>query len=57
MEFWKVFRDSDTGRELCAYSVRGTFDGEEESTKALLSFECSIPVEQIAVMIEKRRTT
>lgn len=54
MEFWKVFRDSDTGRELCAYSVRGTFDGEEESTKALLSFEYSIPVEQIAVMIEKR---
>lgn len=54
MEFWKVFRDSDTGRELCAYSVCGTFDGEEESTKGLSSFEYSIPVEQIAVMIEKR---
>ena len=30
-ELWKVFKDSKTGKELCAYTIRGTFDGEEPS--------------------------
>ena len=28
-ELWKVFKDSKTGKELFAYTLRGTFEGEE----------------------------
>lgn len=31
-EEWIVFTDQHTGRELCAYTVRGTFPGELEAT-------------------------
>lgn len=53
-ELWKVFRDSKTGAELCAYTLRGTFDGEEQATKELLAHNKGIPAERIEVKIEKR---
>ena len=28
-EHYLVFRDRETGRELLAYTIRGTFDGED----------------------------
>ncbi len=54
MEEWAIFTDRETGRELCAYTIRGTFPGEKEDTKQLLSFKKGIPVEQIETHIEKR---
>lgn len=52
MENWKVFRIN--GKEKCAYTIRGTFDGEEEATKELLAAENGCAVEDIAVSIERR---
>lgn len=51
---WKVFYNSETGAELCAYTIRGTFDGEEDDTRALLAHEKGIPAEQIKTRIESR---
>ena len=51
---WVIFTDRETGRELCAYTVYGTFPGELEGTKQLLSFKKGIPIEQIETRIEKR---
>lgn len=53
-EQWKVFYNSETGAELCAYTIRGTFDGEEDDTRALLAHEKGIPAEQIKTRIENR---
>lgn len=53
-EQWKVFYNSETGAELCAYTIRGTFDGEEQATRELLAFEKGIPAEQIKTRIESR---
>ena len=53
-ELWKVFYDSKTGEELGAYTLRGTFDGEEDSTRELLTFEKGIPAGQIQTKIERR---
>ena len=53
-EQWKVFYNSETGAELCAYTIRGTFDGEEDDTRALLAHEKGIPAEQIKTRIESR---
>lgn len=53
-ELWKVFRDKRTGAELGAYTLRGTFDGEEQSTKELLAHDKGIPAERIEVKIEGR---
>lgn len=55
MEKWKVFVNKDTGRELCAYTIRGTFPGEEAATIEQLAFENGIEPEQIAVRIENRK--
>lgn len=33
MEEWVIFTDRETGRQLCAYTIRGTFPGEKEDTK------------------------
>lgn len=52
MKNWKVFRLN--GKELCAYTMYGTFDGEEEATKELLAAENGCAVEDIAVSIERR---
>lgn len=54
-EQWLVFRDRETGRELCAYTIRGTFPGERRATIELLAAEKGIPEEQIETAIETRR--
>lgn len=56
MEKWKVFRDKNTGRELCAYTIRGTFPGEEAATIEQLSHEEGITPDQISVTIENRKS-
>ena len=40
MEKYKVFYYN--GKELCAYTLRGTFESEEEATKELLAKENGI---------------
>ena len=52
-EQWLVFRHE--GREICAYTLRGTFPGEREETIKLLAHEKGIPAEEITVTIENRR--
>ena len=52
MEKWKVFYYE--GKELGAYTVDGTFEGEEEATKELLAGENMIDVKDIKVVIEER---
>ena len=52
MEKYKVFYYE--GKELCAYTLYGTFEGEEEATKELLASENDIAVEDIEVVIEER---
>ena len=48
---WVVFRDQN-GKELCAYTVKGTFRGELAATKELLASERGIPAEDISVTVE-----
>ncbi len=55
-ELWKVFYDSKTGEELGAYTIRGTFDGEEQATRELLAYEKGIPADQIQTKIERRKS-
>lgn len=52
MEKWKVFYYN--GKELCAYTLYGTFDGEEQATKELLASENGISINDIMVKIETR---
>lgn len=52
MEKWKVFYYGE--KELGGYTLRGTFEGEEEATKELLASENKIAVEDIKVVIEER---
>lgn len=54
MELWKVFKDGATGRELWAYSMDGSFEGEEENTRLMLAYEHEIDARQIVVTIEER---
>lgn len=54
-EKWLVFRDRETGRELCAYTIRGTFPGERQATIELLAAEKGIPEERIETATETRR--
>ena len=53
-EQWLVFTDRETGRELAAYTVRGTFPGERAETINLLAAENGIPAEQIETVTETR---
>ncbi len=53
-ESWMIFRDKETGKELCAYTIRSTFSGEREATAKQLAYENKIPVEQIEISIEAR---
>ena len=55
-EQWLVFRDRETGRELGAYTIRGTFAGEKDATIGLLAFENGIEPERITATIENRRS-
>lgn len=54
MEEWAVFRNKETGQELAAFTIRGTFPGEAEATRDLLAAEHGLPPEQITVTIEDR---
>jgi len=56
MEQWAVFRDKETGQELAAYTIRGTFAGEAEATADLLAAENGLAPEQIIVTIENRKS-
>ena len=53
-EDWKVFKEKATGRELCAYTIRGTFPGEEEATAEHLAHENGLKLDQIEIIIERR---
>lgn len=53
-EQWLVFKSKLTGEELCAYTLRGTFEGELDATKKLLAGENGIPIEDISVSAEWR---
>ena len=53
-EQWIVFKDKETGEELCSYTVRGTFEGEQESTIELLAYERKIPKERIETEIRNK---
>lgn len=54
MKDWIVFRTKE-GKELAAYTVNGTFVGEEKDTIDLLASEHGIPAEEISINIERRR--
>ena len=41
-------------KELAAYTIRGTFEGELEATTELLAYENGIPTEAICVIKEYR---
>ena len=43
------------GRELCSYTVRGTFPGEMEATKKLLAAYEGCSPEDITVQFESTR--
>lgn len=49
---WKVFYHNE--KELCAYTLEGTFAGEESATKEMLAYEKGIDIEEIKVVIETR---
>ena len=53
LEQWVVFRHE--GREIWAYTLRGTFPGEQEETIKLLAHEKGIPAEDITAAIETRQ--
>ena len=53
-EYWKVFFNKKTGEEYTAYTLRGTFDGEEEATAELIAAEHGINREDIVTRIERR---
>ena len=46
---WKAFYLN--GKRICAYTIEGTFDGEEQATKELLAFEHDTEPEKISVRI------
>jgi len=54
MKQWIVFRNMDTGQELCSYTVKGTFKGEAEETRNLLAYENGLQVDRISITIEER---
>ena len=54
MEKWIIFKDRETGRELCAYTIRGTFPDERTATIELLAHDNNIPQEQIKTEIVTR---
>ena len=47
---WVVF--SIRGRELCRYSIKGTFTGEMEATVELLAYENGIEADEIEIKLE-----
>ena len=53
-ELWKVFYNRKTGEEYTAYTLRGTFQGEEEATAELIATEKGIDRADIATKIIDR---
>ena len=53
-EKWKVFYNADTGQTLGSYTLRGSFDCEEEATRELLAAENGLQPEAVIVQIETR---
>ena len=53
-ELWLVFTDINTGKELCAYTLRGTFTGEMQATKEALALENHISIDEIEVKTKIR---
>ena len=53
-EYWKVFYNEKTGEEYTAYTIRGTFEGEEEATAELIAAEKGIDRMEIKTKIERR---
>lgn len=51
-ELWMVFWCNC--KELCSYTLRGTFAGERESTIELLAYEKDISKDDIYTTIEER---
>lgn len=54
MEKWIVFKDKETGQELAAYTVRGTFPGEMDATIEMLAAENEITKDRIQIAEEDR---
>lgn len=54
-EQWIIFKDKETGEELGAYTIRGSFPGEREATIDLLAHERGIPRERIETEIRSRQ--
>lgn len=53
-ELFLVFYNKNSRKELLAYSVRGTFEDEKESTIELLAYENNIDALAIETKIELR---
>lgn len=53
-ELYKVFYLD--GKEILAYTLRGTYNGEEQATKELLAYEKGVDVDRIKTNIVERRT-
>lgn len=53
-EHWIVFKEKKTGRELCAYTLRGSYKGEARATMELLAAEHNLKPEQIRASVELR---
>ena len=53
-EQWKVFYNRITGKEYTSYTIRGTFEGEEEATAQQLADEHGIDRADILTRIETR---
>lgn len=51
-EYYLVF--SHAGKELCSYTIRGTFDGEKDETIKLLAYQNGIPEKEISCEIVQR---
>lgn len=57
MKLWKIFFDSETGKELAAYTLEDEAAGEETETRALLAYEKGIAPERIRTRTEGRTQT
>ena len=53
-EPWKIFYNRKTGKQYSAYTIRGTFAGEEDATAELLAAENHVDRADITTRIERR---
>ncbi len=53
-EVWKIFYNAKTGKEYTAYTMRGTFEGEEEATAELIAAEHGLNRKDIKTRLEER---